>query len=121
MGYLDLLLIFAYYCKLYVSLLHLLYKAQGILFSSKDYDLLMAFPIKNSTILASKIINLMSINYIFTAFILVPASIVYFIYNGSLSWIFFLILIIGLIFIPMIPVIVASIIAVLITFICIKI
>ena len=97
MGYLDLILIVAVLFSCILSFITSIYKAQGTLFSSKDYDLLMALPIRNSTIL--------------------PASIVYFIYNGSLSWIFFIILIIGLIFIPMIPIISASIIAVAITFV----
>lgn len=117
MGYLDLILIVAVLFSCILSFITSIYKAQGTLFSSKDYDLLMALPIRNSTILTSKILSLMSINYIGTALVIVPASIVYFIYNGSLSWIFFSILIIGLIFIPMIPIISASIIAVAITFV----
>ena len=94
-----------------------IYKAQGVLFNAKDYDLLMSLPIKNTTILASKIISLMSINFISSALILIPASIVYFRYNGSLSWMYFLILTISLIFVPMIPIVAASIIAFIITFI----
>lgn len=120
MGYLDLILIVAILFSCILSFIMSIYKAQGILFSSKDYDLLMALPIKNSTILTSKILSLMSISYIETALIIVPASIVYFIYNGSLSWIFFIIQVVGLIFIPMIPIIAASIIAMIITFISLR-
>ena len=117
MGYLDLILIVAILFSCILSFIMSIYKAQGTLFSSKDYDLLMSLPIKNSTILTSKILSLMSISYIETALIIIPASIVYLIYNGSLSWIFFIILVVGLIFIPMIPIIAASIIAMIITFI----
>lgn len=117
MGYLDLILIVAILFSCILSFIMSIYKAQGTLFSSKDYDLLMSLPIKNSTILTSKILRLMSISYIETALIIIPASIVYLIYNGSLSWIFFIILVVGLIFIPMIPIIAASIIAMIITFI----
>lgn len=117
MGYLDLILIVAILFSCILSFIMSIYKAQGTLFSSKDYDLLMSLPIKNSTILTSKILSLMSISYIETALIIIPASIVYVIYNGSLSWIFFIILVVGLIFIPMIPIIAASIIAMIITFI----
>ena len=117
MGYLDLILIVAILFSCILSFIMSIYKAQGTLFSSKDYDLLMSLPIKNSTILTSKIISLMSISYIETALIIVPASIVYFIYNGSLSWVFFIILLIGLLFIPMLPIIASSIIAMFITFI----
>ncbi|MBM6817836.1 ABC transporter permease [Clostridium saudiense] len=117
MGYLDLILIVAILFSCILSFIMSIYKAQGTLFSSKDYDLLMSLPIKNSTILTSKILSLMSISYIETALIIIPASILYLIYNGSLSWIFFIILVVGLIFIPMIPIIAASIIAMIITFI----
>lgn len=117
MGYLDLILVVAILFSCILSFIMSIYKAQGTLFSSKDYDLLMSLPIKNSTILTSKIISLMSISYIETALIIVPASIVYFIYNGSLSWVFFIILLIGLLFIPMLPIIASSIIAMFITFI----
>ena len=117
MGYLDLILIVAILFSCILSFIMSIYKAQGTLFSSKDYDLLMSLPIKNSTILTSKILSLMSISYIETALIIIPASIVYLIYNGSLSWIFFIILVVGLIFIPMIPIIAASIIAMIIKFI----
>lgn len=117
MGYLDLILIIAVLVSSILSFITSIYKAQGTLFSSKDYDLLMSLPIKNSTILTSKILSLMSINYIETALIIIPASIVYFIYNGNLSWSFFGVLLIGLIFVPMIPIIASAIIAVIITFI----
>ena len=117
MGYLDLILVVAILFSCILSFIMSIYKAQGTLFSSKDYDLLMSLPIKNSTILTSKILSLMSISYIETALIIIPASIVYFVYNGSLSWIFFIILIVGLMFIPMIPIIAASIIAIIMTFI----
>lgn len=116
-GYLDLLLVMAILVSCMLGLFTSIYKAQGVLFNAKDYDLLMSLPIKNTTILASKIISLMSINFISSALILIPASIVYFRYNGSLSWMYFLILTISLIFVPMIPIVAASIIAVIITFI----
>ena len=38
MGYLDLVLIVAYIILLYFKFYHPIYKAQGTLFSSKDYD-----------------------------------------------------------------------------------
>lgn len=120
MGYLDLLLIVAILFSCILNFISSIYKAQGTLFSSKDYDLLMALPIKNSTILTSKILSLMCINYIGTALIIIPSSIVYFIYSEKLSGIFFIILIIGLIFIPMIPIIVATIVAIGITFLSSK-
>ena len=117
MGYLDLILIVAVIACTLISFITSIYKAQGTLFSANDYNLLMALPIKSSTILTSKIISMMAINYLTDLFILLPASIVYFIYNGELSWMFFLILAIALIFVPMIPIVASSIVAVIVTFI----
>lgn len=117
MGYLDLILVIAILACTILNFFTTIYKAQGMLFNSKDYDLLMSLPIKNSTILASKIIILMSLNTVITTLILVPASIVYFIYNGTLTWVYFLILIVSLVFVPMIPIIISSVIAIIITFI----
>lgn len=117
MGYLDLLMLFAIIASSIIVFFTSIYKVQGVLFSFKDYDLLMSLPIKNSTILASKLIGMLIINYIGIAFVLLPASVIYFIKVDNLSWVYFLILIIGSIFIPMIPLIAASIVAVLITFI----
>ena len=77
----------------------------------------MSLPIKSSTILASKLLGMLSVTYIEAAFVLFPASIVYFIRAGNLSWTYFLMLAIGFIFVPMIPLVVASILAVLITYI----
>lgn len=117
MGYLDLILVIAILACTILNFFTTIYKAQGMLFNSKDYDLLMSLPIKNSTILTSKIIILMSLNTVITTLILVPASIVYFIYNGTLTWVYFLILIVSLVFVPMIPIIISSVIAIIITFI----
>ena len=115
-GFLDLLLMMAGLMSVIIVFCTSIYKAQGTLFSSRDYDMLMSLPIKNSVILISKIINLLMFNWMFTAFILVPVGIIYYMRVPGLSWIYFLILIISIIFIPLIPVIVASIIAVIISY-----
>ena len=117
MGHLDLLLVIAAITSSLISFFMSIYKAQGFLFSSKDYELLMSLPVKTSTILGSKIISMLSINIIITTLVLVPAGIVYYIFNGSLSWVYFLLLIIGIILISLLPLIMASLFAVIITFI----
>lgn len=117
MGYLDLLPVVAVIVSCLINLFMSIYKAQGTLFSSKDYELLMSLPIKNSTILASKIISMLSVNYAGTACVLLPVGIVYYIFNGNLSWVYFITLIISLILIPLLPVVIASVCAVIITFI----
>lgn len=115
-GFLELILVMGILGSTLAVFFTSIYKAQGSLFSSRDYDLLMSLPIKNSTILISKLINLLSLNWIFSAFILIPTSIIYFIRAGNLSWLYFFMVIIGVILVPLIPVILASIIAIIISY-----
>ena len=115
-GFLEMILVMGILVSTLTVFFTSIYKAQGSLFTSRDYDLLMSLPIKNRTILTSKLINLLSLNWIFTAFILVPTSIIYFIRIGNLSWLYFIMVIIGVILVPLIPVILASIIAIIIAY-----
>ncbi len=119
-GFLDLLLMMAGLITVIMVFFTSIYKAQGTLFTSRDYDMLMSLPIKNSVILTSKIINLLVFNWVFTAFVLIPTGIIYYMRVPELSWTYFLILIISVIFIPLIPVIVACILAVFISYFATK-
>ena len=115
-GFLELILVMGIFISTLLVVFTSIYKAQGSLFTSGDYDLLMSLPIKSSTILISKLINLLSLNWIFSGFIIIPTSIIYFIKVGDLSWLYFLIVLIAVIFVPLIPVILASIIAMMISY-----
>lgn len=119
-GQLDLLMVVTVIVISLIILITTIYKAPGILFSAKDYELLMSLPIKQGTILCSKLMEMMIMNYIFTVLIMVPSSVVYFIRSGNTKCTFFLFMVIGLIFIPMIPVVVASIMAVIIGYLSSK-
>lgn len=88
-GYLEMIIIMAIMASTVMVFFTSIYKAQGSLFTSRDYDLLLSLPIKDSTILISKIINLLSLNWVFSAFILIPTSIIYFTRVGDLSGLIF--------------------------------
>lgn len=115
-GFLDLLLMMGGLVSVMMVFFTSVYKAQGTLFTSRDYDMLMSLPIKNSVILTSKLINLLLFNWIFTAFVLIPTGVIYFMRADGLTWTYFLILGLSVIFMPLIPVIVASIFAVIISY-----
>ena len=110
----DLLLIIGIVGGSFATLFTSLYKSSSYLFQSKDYEMLASLPIKQSTVLSSKILMLLLNNYLFAgAFILIP-SIVYFIkMDTSLMYIPFLIILI--LTAPLIPTLVSSIIAFLIS------
>lgn len=90
-----------------------IYKSQGILFDAKDSDLLFSLPIKRSNILFLRIFKLILFQYIYNLMFLLPAFIVYIIFERpGLS--FYLISILMTILIPLIPTVVSSIIGYLV-------
>ena len=90
------------------------YNASGHLFQFKDYDLLMSLPIKNQMILVSKLMAFFLYNYFFTFFLLVPPVIGY-VYLTATSPLFYVYAIFGSLFLPLIPTIISSILAFIIT------
>lgn len=53
------------------------YKSAGTLFGFRDYDALMSLPIPTSTVVLSRILMLYGTNLFFSAFVMLPAGIVY--------------------------------------------
>lgn len=107
-GMLDLILISSVMMSVLFTFFTSIYKAQGILFGSNDFENLMSLPIKPSVILTSKMLELLSLNYLFTALILIPTSVVYF-RNASVGPIMFIFVAMAILFIPLLPIVVASI------------
>ncbi len=50
-------------------------KTNSYLFASKDFDMLMALPIKTKTIFLSKVINLLAVNYVMFMYFYIPSVI----------------------------------------------
>lgn len=89
------------------------------IFSSMDRELLLSLPIKKSTIIASKLLNLYLFNLLVVLLLMVPAIIVYISYN-PVAIDFYLRTIIGIIMIPIIPTTIAVFISSLITIVSTK-
>lgn len=87
---------------------------KGTLFGFKDYDILMSLPITYKTIITSRVLILYFTNIFFVLIILLPASFVYVMNTVVTPW-FFVSFILSFFFIPLIPIIVATIIGTLIT------
>ena len=86
-----------------------IYKSMTIVFDSKDNDLLLSLPIKNTTILFVRIFKLVLYQYIFNLMYILPAYIVYcFIEKPSIS--FYPISLIMILLIPLIPTVIACLI-----------
>lgn len=109
----ELLLVIGFLGAVIFNLVNSIYKAPSYLYQARDYEMLSSLPIKDSTIFASKIILLVSSNYLYSAFIMIIPSLVYFI-KGNYSFIYIINLLIMFITTPFIPIIISSIITYLI-------
>lgn len=94
-------------------------RANGYLFKAKDFEMLMALPIKPQAIIASKLVNLLLINYFMMFFTYLPALFIYAIFNST-GLTFWLLAVTAILFIPLLPVTICGVIAYLIGFIPIK-
>lgn len=115
-GRMDLLLAIMMAASSMIALFTTIYKASGVLFGFKDYDLVMSLPIKTSHVVASRVLQLYVLNLFFTLMAMVPAGVVYAIKvnPGPLYYLFFLM---TLLFIPLVPIIAATVIGSLISWI----
>ena len=84
-----------------------IYKSQGILFETKDNDLLFALPIKKSKIILARLIKLYVFQYLYNLLFILPAFALY-IYFENPGMNFYVISIIMSFLLPIIPTIVAS-------------
>ncbi|MEI6578118.1 MAG: hypothetical protein WCN92_01490 [Eubacteriales bacterium] len=92
-----------------------IYKVKGTIFGFNDYDLLMSLPVKTSTIVVSRMVVLYAINFIFCAFLMLPAGAVY-IYYALPNITFYIGFLLTFFVIPLVPIIIASVIGLLIHF-----
>lgn len=115
-GRMDLLLAVMMAVTSVVSFFTTIYKAGDVLFGFKDYDLVMSLPIRTSHVVASRVLQLYVLNLFFSLIVMVPAGAVYAIKinPGALYYVYFLI---TLVMIPFVPIIGATIIGALISWI----
>lgn len=89
-----------------------IFKVKSI-FVGKDYEMLISMPIKKSTIIASKIINLYLIELLYSAMLMVPNLIINTIYTGDVTFIITGLL--ATVLIPALPMAIACVFSVFIT------
>jgi len=103
-----------------ISLMLVLLRSNGYLFHYKDYEILAPLPIHPKTILLAKMSVMMVMLYISSFLISLPIMFSYFFWNGF-NILSILFLIIGFIFLPLVPVIVLSFVSLFIAYITSKI
>lgn len=90
-----------------------IHNAKGTIYGFLDYDMVMSLPVKTSDIVTSRVILLYILNLGVTAIILLPAHIVYGVFSKP-NPIFYMISTILIFFVPMIPIIIATMIGLVI-------
>lgn len=110
MDQMELLLLAGFIGAVLFSLFTTLYKSSSYLFEAKDFEILISLPIKESTILVSKMFMLLISNYLFTAPFIFITGIVYSV-KMDVSFVYYINLILMFLCTPLIPIIISSIIA----------
>ena len=91
-----------------------IYKAGGLLFNNKDFDMILSLPIKRYKYILSKLITLYLLNMIYALLIMIPSLLIY-VKNVKVDLIFYIYYLITFLIMPLLPMIVATIIGSLIS------
>lgn len=97
-----------------MSLVTTIYKAGSVLFSFKDYDLVMSLPVSQKSVVASRILILYLMNELFAVVILLPMMVVYAM-AARPGLLFYLAFLLTLLCVPLLPVVLASVIGVMVS------
>ena len=114
MGIVELYLPMVMSLTSFMILITTFYKVKGILFESKDYDMILALPIKTSHIVGTQVFYLYLMNVLFLVGIMIPAGVVYSVIARP-EGVFYLLYGVTLFFVPCIPIIIATFIGAIIT------
>ncbi|MDF2536995.1 MAG: putative rane protein [Herbinix sp.] len=91
------------------------FKIKGTVFGFKDYDLVMSLPVRTMSVVASRLLLLYLLNMIFVCIVMIPAMGVYAILAKPEAS-FYIIGIFTLLFLPLIPIVVASVLGTIIAY-----
>lgn len=98
----------------FIILVFTVLRSNGILFGSRDYEMLSSLPVQAKEIISSKFGFLYLLNFLMGIIFILPAGIVWQIYDSH-HLIFFFAYLVSAVFVPFVPMCIASLIGVLIT------
>lgn len=110
LGYKDIMLYIMTVASVVVIFIFSITTAQGQLFNFKDFDLLMSFPIPRNQVFLAKIISFVSLNFMYQSIFVLPALAIYGYFQRP-GILFYLFGLIGLLFLTLIPLTLASMLA----------
>ena len=113
LGSINILLIYAFMYGTALTMMFVIFRANGYLFNYKDYEILEPLPIKTKTVILAKLTVMLTFIYLSTMIFLAPIMFSYF-YHGGFNVLSFIMFLFAFITIPLIPTIVFSFISLVI-------
>lgn len=101
------------------TLIQGIYKSQGILFETKDNDLLFSLPIKKSTIVFARIFKMYAFEYLYNLLFILPAFVIYAYFEHPRINFYFISILMSIL-LPIIPTVIASFIGLLVKNVSVK-
>ena len=102
-GQLSLLLPIMSLLAVVMGVLFSLFAAQGVVFGTRDNDLMLALPVSAFTLMLSRTLALYLENLVSVFFMLLPAGAAYLWHGGGGGVVFFLLLILSALFLALLP------------------
>ncbi|MEG0239331.1 putative ABC transporter permease subunit [Anaerorhabdus sp.] len=112
-GYKDLVLYTMTSATVLLVFIFSITTAQGQLFQFKDFDLLMTWPISRTTVFLAKVLSFVIMMYMYCFLFLLPALVIFGIYE-SMGILYYIFGFLGILFLPLIPITISSLLAFLI-------
>lgn len=97
-----------------IVLFFTVFKASGILFAFKDYDMLMALPVKTTTLITSRFLLMYGMNVLFSIAIMLPMGVTYCIWTEP-QLLFYGMWLIAIFVTPLVPMTIATVIGAIIS------
>lgn len=111
-----LLLLLAFIMTSLTLLIQVIFSSFNIVFKAKDYEFLATLPIKQFTVVSSKLFGLYLFSLSFSSVFFIPLTTMYFVFSGF-SFVSFLIVIAGFLLLPLFPIFVGLLLSLIINLI----
>ncbi|SKA01535.1 putative ABC transporter permease subunit [Anaerorhabdus furcosa] len=109
-GYKDFVLYTMATASVLIVFIFSITTAQGQLFQFKDFDLLMTLPISRTMVFLAKVLSFVVIMLVYCFLFMLPALVIYGV-NESMGILYYVYGIVGLFFLPLIPIVISSLFA----------
>ncbi len=114
-----ILLLLAFIITSVTLLMQVIFSSFNLLFKAKDYELLSTLPIKQSTVVASKVFSLYIFCLAFSAVFFIPLSVMYFVFGGF-SFVALIMAIVGFLLTPLFPIFIGMVFSLIVNLITSK-